>query len=119
MRGEPGDAYAAVAEMWRALYDEAPPCDQDADQLLGRLIEAMEPLAYDRFYDPFVRSDSPQRLAAQIQAIETPLPSPARVRALDLALRDMLRTCPVPERLQSLLERLETAPDLQLDGIQS
>jgi len=75
----------------------------------------MEPLAYDRFYEPYLRVDP----GLPVEAVETPLPSPARVRALDVALRTMLQTCPVPDQLRDLVEQLDQsaleASDLRLD----
>lgn len=101
-----GEAYATVAHMWRTLYDEPPPAQHDADALLGRLIGAMEPLAYDQFYQPFLSPDSAEGLAKLTDATDRPIPSPARIRALDMALRSMLRSCPVPEGLRTQVERL-------------
>jgi hypothetical protein len=101
-----GQAYTAVAELWSAYYDAPPPPGCDAGEILDALIETMEPLAYDRFYQPFLDREEPP---VSPEAPETPIPSPARMRALDLALRDMLRSCPAPDRLRSLVEQIDKA----------
>ena len=114
MQSRAADTYGAVAHLWAAFYGAPPPPDQDAEALFESLIGAMQPLAYDRFYEPYLRVDP----ALPLEAVET-LPSPARVRALDVALRTMLQTCPVPDHLRDLVEQLDPSAlepsDLRLD----
>jgi hypothetical protein len=114
MQSRAAETYGAVAHLWNALYDAPPPPDQDAETLFEALIGAMEPLAYDQFYQPYLRPAS----APPAEAMETPLPRPARMRALDFALRSMLVTCPTPDHLRDLVEQLDQealeAPDLRL-----
>ena len=119
MQAPAGPAYAAVSQLWSAVYDAPPPPDRDAGEILDALIGAMEALAYDQFYQPYVRRDAAQ--PGPPQAPATRIPSPARLRALDVALRDMLGSCPVPDRVRSLVEQIDPAafapPVMRLDGV--
>jgi hypothetical protein len=118
MQVQAGPAYAAVSQLWNAVYDAPPPPDCDAGEILDALIGAMEPLAYDQFYQPYVRHDG---TLAPPDVPHPSIPSPARVRALDVALRSMLGSCPVPDRLRSLVEQIDVTafvvPGMRLDGV--
>ena len=121
MPADAGPAYQAVAQLWRAFYDAPPPPGCGAGEILDALIEAMEPLAYDLFYQPYMREE--EEAAASPDAPADVMPSPARLRALDLALRNMLASCPVPDDLRSLVEQSDVGALSRrlrrLDGIET
>ena len=119
MPADAGPAYEAVAQLWSAFYDAPPPPGCGAGEILDALIEAMEPLAYDLFYQPYVREED---ATSAPDAPADTLPSPARLRALDVALRNMLASCPVPDELRSLVEQIDehalSRPLMRLDGME-
>jgi hypothetical protein len=119
MPADAGPAYQAVAQLWRAFYDCPPPPGCGAGEILDALIEAMQPLAYDQFYQPYRRAEE---TSAPPDAPADALPSPARLRALDVALRDMLASCPAPSELRALVEQIDQRtlrrPLMRLDGME-
>ena len=100
---------SAVVQLWESLYGRPPPEDLAPAAALEVLIGLVGPLAYDQFYSPFLEAEpaagapSP---APQAAAAEAPLPSPSRVRALDLALRQMLSECPLSGDLVDFVRNL-------------
>jgi hypothetical protein len=96
---------STVVQLWESLYGRPPPETLAPGAALEVLIALVGPLSYDQFYSPFLTAEpaSPPREAA---AAAAPLPSPARVRALDLALRRMLCECPVSDGIGDFVRRL-------------
>ena len=95
--------YEELAALWRAVMDAPPPPPgAHPEEMLPVLVSHVQPKTYDRFCSPHLRASQ----------IARPKEGPAHIdaefsTALDKRLREMLRSCPAPERLRRLLDDLD------------
>jgi hypothetical protein len=71
----------------------------DAETIFDALISVVGPLAYDAFYAAYLEETGEAPAPAR-------RPGPARIRALDMALREMLASCPPSQDLVDFIQSL-------------